>query len=246
MYELLDNCLDKRSEGDGLVASNLLVIQEEGQLGNTLGISLRLKLVALLLKECLQVLVVGDNAVMDNGELVTAVRPVGMGVDGRGDAVSGPTGVRHTDMGSVETIHVDLLLLSDELGKGNDLADLLEEENLRTVFLITINSNTSGVITTVLETGETVEQDLNDFGTLLISQVVEVSKDATHFGSRYRLAVVLGSCIWLPDCYGLFGNKPRWSNQNRNTLGRPQHRRFVGNAGVDGHDCPIVLPQTVI
>lgn len=189
-YQLLDHGLDEGGEGDGLVGGHLLVVQEERKLRDTLRVRLRLEFVALLLEQRLNVLVVGDDAVVDNGKLVAAVRTVGVSVDGRGDAVGGPARVRHANVGGEGPLHVDLLLLGDELAQGDDLADLLKQENLGTVILVAIDSDTGRVIPAVLQPGKPAQQHLDDLRALLVCEVVEVRKDSTHL-------VVSGSPLWL-------------------------------------------------
>jgi hypothetical protein len=69
--ELLDDGLDERGEAElGVLAVDVL-----GELGNGLGIGLGLELVALALEENLQLLVVCDDTVVDDGELPGGVRP---------------------------------------------------------------------------------------------------------------------------------------------------------------------------
>ena len=60
------------------------------ELGDALSVCLRLEHVALGHQELLDVLVVGDDAVVDNNELVVLSRSVGMGVGVRGSSVGSP------------------------------------------------------------------------------------------------------------------------------------------------------------
>jgi hypothetical protein len=54
----------------------VLVVDVLGQLGNALGVGLGLEAEALALEEGLQLLVVGDDTIVNDGEL-----PVGVGPD---------------------------------------------------------------------------------------------------------------------------------------------------------------------
>jgi hypothetical protein len=54
----------------------VLVVDVLGQLGNALGVGLGLEAEALALEESLQLLVIGDDTIVNDGEL-----PVGVGPD---------------------------------------------------------------------------------------------------------------------------------------------------------------------
>lgn len=71
--ELLDNSLDEIGETN----LGVLVVDVLGQLGNALGIRLGLKFEALGGEQGLELLVVGDDAVVDNNELGVGVGAVG-------------------------------------------------------------------------------------------------------------------------------------------------------------------------
>jgi hypothetical protein len=78
-YQLLDDGLDKRSEGQ--VSIGLFsVIDILCELGNTLSVSLALKDIAILLQDSLELLVVGNDTVVNDGELAGSVRSVRMRV----------------------------------------------------------------------------------------------------------------------------------------------------------------------
>lgn len=68
--ELLDDSLGQVGEADGRV----LVVDVLGELGNALSVGLGLELETLGLEESLKLLVVGDDTVVDNGELPGGVR----------------------------------------------------------------------------------------------------------------------------------------------------------------------------
>ena len=146
--QLLDNSLDQAGE----VEVRVLVEDELGQLGNGLSIGLGLEAHALGLQEHPQFLVVGDDTVVDDGELPLGVGAVRVAVNPAGRAVGGPSGVCNTGVVVEDLCEVGLLLL-DELLQLGDLADLLVGKDL--VLLVAIDGNTGGVVAAVFETGET-------------------------------------------------------------------------------------------
>jgi len=113
--ELVDYCLCKISEAD----IGVLVVEVLGELCNAFGIGLGLKSEALALEKGLEFLVIGNDAIVDDGELPVGVGPgvmsdtsssargfvasighdssfdvpVGMAVGARRRAVGGPAGV---------------------------------------------------------------------------------------------------------------------------------------------------------
>jgi hypothetical protein len=129
----------------------VLVEDELGQLGNGLSVGLGLEAHALGLQEHPQFLVVGDDTVVDNGELPLRVGAVRVAVEPAGRAVGGPSGVCNTGVVVKDLGHVGLLLLDECLQLG-DLANLLEGEDL--ILLVAIDGNTGGVVAAVFETGE--------------------------------------------------------------------------------------------
>jgi hypothetical protein len=114
----------------------VLVVEELGELRNALRVGLGLESEALGLEQGLQLLVVCDDAIVNDGELPCGVRSVGMAVHPRGRAVSRPPGVSDTGMAIEDLGEVGLGLL-DELLELGDLANLLEREDL--VLLVAIN-----------------------------------------------------------------------------------------------------------
>ena len=128
-YQLLDNTLDKVGESQLLVAL-LRVPDVLGKLSDGLGISLALEGVALLLKDELELTVVGNDSVMHDCELVLGVRAMGVGVNGRGLTVSGPTSVGHTAVGGEGLVPVNAGLGLDQLLELSNLSDLLEDQDL--------------------------------------------------------------------------------------------------------------------
>lgn len=70
--ELLDHSLDERREAQlGVLGVDVLC-----ELGNSLSVSLGLKFEALALKQSLQLLVVCDDTIVDDGEFPVGVGPV--------------------------------------------------------------------------------------------------------------------------------------------------------------------------
>lgn len=53
----------------------------------------------------------------------------------------GPASVRHSYVGEVTLVHVDLVLGIDEFLEGGHFADLLEQVHLRMIIRIAVNSN---------------------------------------------------------------------------------------------------------
>jgi hypothetical protein len=112
--KLLDNGLDEIGESN----LGVLVVNVLGKLGNALGIGLGLKLEALGGEQGLQLLVVGDDTIVDNDKLGVGIRsvyyqftgsgfslyktgvdkPVRVAVEGGWGAVSSPSGVGNASM----------------------------------------------------------------------------------------------------------------------------------------------------
>lgn len=87
--KLLDDGLGQSGEIDAWV----LIVDILCELGNSFCVSLSLELETLALEESLQFLVVGDDAVVDNGELPFGVRSVVRIVSARASRI-GPTDMR--------------------------------------------------------------------------------------------------------------------------------------------------------
>jgi hypothetical protein len=139
-YQFLDDCLDKGMEAYRLARSLLLVKQVQRQLGGAFRVSLALKLVALLLEERPDVLVVGDDPVVDDGELVLGIAAMRMRVDRRGLSVGSPARVRHSDVAVEGLAHVHLSLLRNEGAERGNLSHLFKQKNLGIVVSVTVHS----------------------------------------------------------------------------------------------------------
>jgi hypothetical protein len=92
--ELLDDSLGQVGETNGRV----LVVDVLCELGNALSVGLSLELETLGLEESLKLLVVGDDTVVDDGELPVGVRSVRVAVGGGRRTVSSPSSVGNTGM----------------------------------------------------------------------------------------------------------------------------------------------------
>lgn len=93
-YQLLHDLLDQLPER----VVRVLFVQVVDELRDHLGVCLRLEVVSLRLQEALDVLVVGDDAVVDDDERVVLVGALRMRVRLARRAVSGPARVRDADV----------------------------------------------------------------------------------------------------------------------------------------------------
>ena len=141
-YQFFNHSFNQGMEIWSLSGGLLLVPNVEGQLGYALGVRFTFKLVALLLKERLQFLVIGNDSIVDDSELITRIGAVRVRIGWRGLTVGGPTSVSHAHMRSERLVHVNARLSRNETTQGSNLTDLLEQENLGMILTITINSNT--------------------------------------------------------------------------------------------------------
>jgi hypothetical protein len=101
---------------------------------------------------------------------------VWVAVDARWRAVGGPSGVCNTGV-RVEDFGKIWLLLLNELLQLYDLANLLERKDL--VLLVAINSKASGVVATIFESREAINESIENKLPILFHQVVDVSENAT-------------------------------------------------------------------
>lgn len=76
----------------------MLLVQVVDELGDHLGVGVRLETVAALLQERLHLFVVGDDAVVDDHERVLFVGTLRMRVDLARDSVRRPARVRDSDV----------------------------------------------------------------------------------------------------------------------------------------------------
>lgn len=141
--KLFNDGLGQGGEVNGRVG----VVNVLGELGDGLGVRLGLELEALALEESLQLLVVGNDTIVDDSKLPLGVGSVRVAVDAAGLAVGGPPGVCNTSM-VVEDFGQIGVLCGDELLQLGDLANLFVCEDL--IPLITVNCKTGRVVSTVL------------------------------------------------------------------------------------------------
>ena len=121
-YDLMEGQLDGRQQFDLLALLDVL-----DELHEHLRIGIGTETDALLLQACLNLGIVFDDAVVDDGQVVR-LRVVGVGVARRGLAMGGPTRVGDTDRPScvlVRTIalqigHLALLLIDAQHAVGID------------------------------------------------------------------------------------------------------------------------------
>lgn len=150
----------------------VLVVEILCELRNAFCVRLGLKPETLGLKESLELLVVGDDAVVDDGKLPCGVGPeddqmvrsgssqgggvamdvpVGVAVETGGGTVGGPASVCDTDVGVEDLGEVGLALIN-KLPQLGDLAYLLEGKDF--LLLVAIDGKTGRVVPSVLETGK--------------------------------------------------------------------------------------------
>ena len=96
-----------------------------------------------------------------------------MAVNNRGNTVSCPTCVGDGDLGDegLRSVH---RRLCNALTEAGDLADFLEEK--RFVWLVTIDANPCRVVTSVLETRESIAKRLTDTFTILNFKLIAYSE----------------------------------------------------------------------
>jgi hypothetical protein len=127
--ELLDDRLDELRKVQMLAV--LLVPQILGQHGDDFRVGVALKLVASLLQEQADLLVVGDDAIVNDGKLGREVRAVRMAVDSGRLAVRRPSRVGHGSLAELLQSQVDGASgIVNVLSQGRYFANLLKEDRL--------------------------------------------------------------------------------------------------------------------
>jgi hypothetical protein len=96
--------------------------------------------------------------------------PVGMAVDAVWGAVGCPSGVCNTAVGIEDLGKIWLLILNQFLQLGH-LANLLECKDL--LLLVAIYGEASGVVATVFETGEAVNEGVENGSAVLLDEVID-------------------------------------------------------------------------
>lgn len=205
--------LDKEAEGtlellhdslreDSEVNVRLLVEQVLGQLSDALGISLCLEAEALALQQSSEFLVVGDDSIMDNGELPVHVRsvdvkgvfisifnrkrgtiwaydmnlPVRMAVLAGRSTVGSPACVSNTSM-RLKSLGQVRLALINELLQFCNLSNLFVGSHF--LLLVAVNGKPGRVITSVLESRKSIEESVQDEFTVSLDEIVDVAEDTT-------------------------------------------------------------------
>jgi len=102
-----------------------------------------------------------------------------MAVDTRWWTVGRPSGVCDTCM-RVEDLGEIWLLILDELLQFGNFANLLECKDL--VLLVTIDCKTCGVISSIFQSRETIDESVEDILPVFLHQVVYVTKDTAVIG----------------------------------------------------------------
>lgn len=171
--ELLDNALDERGKVGLATLSRVVKVLAEN--GNGFGVGVALELEATLFEDHPEFSEVGDDTVVNDGELVGWVGSMRVAVQGAGLTVGGPSGVSHTHLRDGNLVKVDRRLVN-VLAESSDLANLLEDKGV--LFGVTIDRNTGRVVTSVLETGKAIDEDVNDLLAVLLHQVVDVGENA--------------------------------------------------------------------
>lgn len=210
--QLLDDRLDQLGEVETLV--RLALVDVLAQDGDRLGVGVGLERVAPLGQDVLELFVVGDDTVVHQAELRNRVADVRVAVDGGGDTVRRPSSVGHRGLRDKHFRHVNLGAIAAGAGQGvgdrlvnvlsqrRDLADFLEENDGR-VGCVAVDSDpwgesrwrstsdrlTGRVVSSVLETGETVAQYIAHVLAVLLHEEGAVSKDSYgHSGLGGRMS----------------------------------------------------------
>lgn len=162
-FQLLQHGLDEFGEVHAL--ARLRVVDVLGQDGDGFGIGLALERVSTLLEDEAESGGVGDDTIVDDGEIGLGIGLERMAVDDGGRTVRRPPGVCNGDLRKEGLGGVDVGF-SDLLAQASYLADLLEEHHLSG--LVAVDTNASRVIATVLLPSETVAEDFANRLTVLL------------------------------------------------------------------------------
>jgi hypothetical protein len=171
-HQLVDDLLDKLSER----VVRVLHVQVVDELGDDLRVSLALENVAALFQELLDVLIVGDDAVVDDDERVLEIRALWMRVGVAGDTVSSPTSVRDADVARQRRVNVLAHhLLSDRIFQHLDLARLLDQQDALRIQVV--DSHSGRVIATIFQTLQSGDEAVEHLAAGFRRQVVEICKN---------------------------------------------------------------------
>ena len=111
------------------------------QFGNDLRVGVGLKLESVIFQVSLHILVVGDDAVMNDNEVVVLSGPLGMRIHLRRYTMGCPTGMSNADVHVMRSFQVQVLCFGSNLIlEGLDLTLFLYQNN-GVVGFTSINSN---------------------------------------------------------------------------------------------------------
>lgn len=150
-HKFLDDSLDKLREVEPLVGLTIPDIFTKHS--NDFGVGVTVESIAALEKNKLELLIVGNDTIMDQAELGLHVADVRVTVTRTGDTVSSPTGMCHRGLAEENLGHINLLLRGHltRQGTGDAFVDVLPqrsnftnflEENHRGTLAVAINSDT--------------------------------------------------------------------------------------------------------
>lgn len=154
----------------------MLHVQVMDEFCDDFRVSFAFEFVSALFQERLDILVVGDDSVMDDHERVFDVRTLWMRVEVAGDTVSSPSRVRDSNV----TRHwrVDVLighLLSNGILQNLNLSSRLDEQNVLVVN--GVDGDTSRVIATVFQALQTIDEAFEHLAAGFRRKVVEICKN---------------------------------------------------------------------
>jgi hypothetical protein len=154
----------------------VLHVQVMNELGDDLRVSFALENISALLQEGLDVLVVGDDSIVDDHESVFEIRAMGMRVGVAWRTVSGPTGVGNADVTRQRRVDfLGLHLFRDGFLKDLHLAGRLDQQNVLRV--IGVDGNAGRVIAAIFQSLESGDEAFENLTTGFRCQVVEICKN---------------------------------------------------------------------
>lgn len=123
-HKLLHDSLDKFSEVESLVG--LTIPNIFAQYSNDFSVGVAVESIATFEKDKLELLIIGNDTIMNQAELGLHVADVRMTITRAGDTVSSPTGMCHRGLAEEKLGHIDLLLQRRLIrqGTGDAFADM--------------------------------------------------------------------------------------------------------------------------
>lgn len=119
---------------------------------------------------------VGDDTIVNNHEFSLWIRSMRVTVLHSGLTMSSPSCVSDTHVVVKHGLTVDFLTFN-LIFQNLDLTRNLDNEGL--IFAVAINSNSTGVVTSVFQTLETINEVIDNFATGFIDEEVNVAKNST-------------------------------------------------------------------